>query len=132
MTNKDDLISREALKIEIEKQIAYCDDKAKHQSDMEEVLRYSNTSYGLRLAHNYIDNAPTVAINCKDCDGYEAGYSAGLNDAERSQGEWIDHSEDYGYVECPFCHELTNCDGNKDELHYCWHCGAKLGKGGAE
>lgn len=55
-----DLISREALKIEIEKQIAYCDDKSKHQSDMEEVLRYANTSYGLRLAHNYIVNAPTV------------------------------------------------------------------------
>ena len=21
-----------------------------------------------------IDNAPTVAVNCKECDGYEAGY----------------------------------------------------------
>ena len=37
---------------------------------------------------NAIDNAPTVAVNCKDCDGYEAGYSAGLKDAERPQGEW--------------------------------------------
>ena len=132
MTNKDDLISREALK------------NAKPEFMNEKIVRdtkYRTTkdriyakawnacnSYWL----NTIDNAPTVAINCKDCDGYEAGYSAGLNDAERSQGEWIDHSEDYGYVECPFCHELTNCDGNKDELHYCWHCGAKLGKGGAE
>lgn len=34
-----------------------------------------------------IDNAPTVAVDCKDCDGYEAGYSAGLKDAERPQGE---------------------------------------------
>lgn len=49
---------------------------------------------------------------------------------ERPQGEWIDHSEDYGYAECPFCHELTNCEGNIDELHYCWNCGAKLGRGG--
>lgn len=55
------LIDANALKIEIEKQIAYCDDKSKHQSDMEEVLRYSNTSYGLRLAHNYIDNAPSIS-----------------------------------------------------------------------
>lgn len=46
-------------------------------------------------------------------------------------GNWIDHSEDEGYVECPFCHELTNCNGNKEELHYCWHCGAKM-TGGAE
>ena len=51
---------------------------------------------------------------------------------EKPRGEWIDHSEDYGYVECPFCHELTSCSDNADELHYCWSCGAKLGKGGAE
>lgn len=36
-----------------------------------------------------IDNTPTVAVNCKVCDGYEAGYSAGLKDAERLQGEWF-------------------------------------------
>lgn len=51
---------------------------------------------------------------------------------QRQQGEWIDHSEDYGYAECPFCHELTNCEGNIDELHFCWKCGAKLRKGGAK
>lgn len=50
---------------------------------------------------------------------------------KEEKGEWIDHSEE-GYVECPFCGHLTNCDGDKDELHYCWHCGAKMGKGGAE
>ena len=51
---------------------------------------------------------------------------------ERSQGAWIDHSEDEGYVECPICGYLTTCEGNIDELHYCWNCGAKLRKGGAE
>lgn len=61
--------------------------------------------------------------------GYEAGLAQGKHD--RPQGEWIDHSEDYGYVECPFCHELTNCEDNIDELHYCWNCGAEM-KGGAE
>ena len=29
---------------------------------------------------------------------------------ERPQGKWIDHSEDYGYAECPFCYELTTCE----------------------
>ena len=48
------------------------------------------------------------------------------------EGEWIDCSEDYGYAECPFCHELTTCDDNIDELHHCWNCGAELRKGGAE
>lgn len=46
---------------------------------------------------------------------------------ERQKGEWIDYTED-GYVECPFCHSATNCDGNKDELHFCFSCGAKLYK----
>ena len=44
---------------------------------------------------------------------------------ERKKGEWIDYSDE-GYVECPFCHSATNCDGNKDELHYCFSCGAEL------
>lgn len=43
----------------------------------------------------------------------------------RPKGKWIDNSED-GYIECPFCHEATNCDDNIDELHYCWNCGAEL------
>lgn len=30
-----------------------------------------------------IENAQTVAVNCKKCDGYEAGYSSELKDAER-------------------------------------------------
>lgn len=45
--------------------------------------------------------------------------------SERQKGEWIDHTED-GYVECPFCHGATNCDGNKDELHFCFSCGADM------
>ena len=44
---------------------------------------------------------------------------------ERKTGKWIDYTED-GYVECPYCHSATNCDGNKDELHYCYSCGAEL------
>lgn len=44
---------------------------------------------------------------------------------ERPQGEWEDHSDE-GYVECPFCHEATNCDDNKKELHFCWNCGADM------
>ena len=50
---------------------------------------------------------------------------------ERPHGEWIDHSEDEGYLECPICGYLTNCEGNKEELHYCWNCGAYM-RGGRE
>lgn len=44
---------------------------------------------------------------------------------ERKREKWIDYTED-GYVECPFCHSATNCDGNKDELHFCFSCGADM------
>ena len=44
---------------------------------------------------------------------------------ERKKGKWIDYSDE-GYVECQFCHSATNCDDNKDELHYCFSCGAEL------
>ena len=44
---------------------------------------------------------------------------------ERKKGKWIDYTED-GYVECPFCHSATNCDGNKEELHFCFSCGADM------
>ena len=44
---------------------------------------------------------------------------------ERKKWKWIDYSDE-GYVECPFCHSATNCDGNKDELHFCFSCGADL------
>lgn len=47
------------------------------------------------------------------------------DDDTRRKGKWIDYSDE-GYVECPFCHSATNCDGNKDELHYCFSCGADM------
>ena len=72
-----------------------------------------------------IDNAPTVKTYCYFCGQTEHGKIE-----ERPTGEWIDYSDE-GYVECPFCGNATNCEDNKDELHYCWHCGARM-KGGAE
>ena len=41
------------------------------------------------------------------------------------KGEWIDYSED-GYVECPFCHSATTCEDNKEDLHFCFWCGADM------
>lgn len=78
-----------------------------------------------------IDNAPTVHYpNCDICEDKAKQYSLGFQDGyltgkERPQGEWIDYSNE-GYVECPFCGSATNCEDNKDELHYCWNCGADM------
>jgi len=136
-----DLISREALKIEIEKQIAYCDDKSKHQSDMKELLRYSNTSYGLRLAHNYVDNTPTISPDMAQVLAYESGKAS----AERPTGKWKlikDKSKNIN-AECPFCkfaikgiaynyeiweikQLIKNGDFDFEFPNYCEHCGADM------
>lgn len=104
----NDLISREALKksLNFVYDCSYIESKSKEgiASDIIEE----------------IDNAPTVETptiyEFKGCDNCEL---------ERPKGEWIDYSNE-GYVECPFCHEATNCEDNKDELHYCWNCGANM------
>ena len=60
-----------------------------------------------------------------DDDAVEAIEALPSAQPERKKGKWIDYSDE-GYVECPFCHSATNCDGNKDELHFCFSCGADL------
>ena len=85
VSNEGDLISRSELKKTLQeyKRTHYDDDRL----DLGyEYIDIDDLNYA-------IDNAPIVAVNCKDCDGYEAGYSAGLKDAERPQGEWILVSE---------------------------------------
>ena len=62
-----------------------------------------------------------VGMNCAESELYELPSAQ----PERKKGKWIDYSDE-GYVECPFCHSATNCDGNKDELHFCFSCGADL------
>lgn len=68
-----------------------------------------------------IDNAQAIITARTTTEGFPV-----IDMRPRDTGEWIDHSEDEGYLECPICGCLTNCDGNKEELHYCWNCGAKL------
>ena len=59
-------------------------------------------------------------------DGFEEALDMAIDALQdRPQGEWIDYTDD-GYVECPFCHNATNCDDNKEELHFCFSCGAYM------
>lgn len=74
--------------------------------------------------------------NCTKCVHYQVCDHKNLNlgpcilyENPRPHGEWRDFSED-GYVECPFCEHATTCDDNIDELHFCFFCGAELGKRG--
>lgn len=85
---------------------------------------------------NGIEERPT--INCKDCDGYEAGYSAGLKDAEIPQGKWIciddpdDPDDQLNRYKCSECGRIIRIYDWQTfaDYPYC-HCGADM-RGGAE
>lgn len=72
-------------------------------------------------------NMIIVAGECEPDLGYTHLHKVVENipSAEPKTGRWIDYSDE-GYVECPFCHSATTCDGNKDELHFCFSCGARM------
>ena len=94
-----DLISRKATLKHIEK-------VRQSAQMMDDTHRASILMNGMYLCEKAVRNQPSAQ-------------------PERQKGEWIDYTED-GYVECPFCHNATNCDGNKDELHFCFSCGADM------
>lgn len=86
-----------------------------------------------------VDDCPTVAVNCKDCDGYEAGYSAGLNDAERNTenntSKWVFQYENYQgdvYMCENCCQEVFFLHNIKPDFDFCPYCGLPMWKGGAE
>ena len=128
----DDLISREALKESMRKSIN------------ERYISWTKTITVADIAtliFDEIEYAPTVeldesvirAVLNKRCMTAVANeYLIALHD-KRPHGEWIKHIDDLypedSTEECPFCHELTSCSDNADELHYCWNCGAEMRRG---
>ena len=123
----DDLISRSALKKAVENLVVGGEERLKEYYENGSKSEENEWIGGVYDAWELIISAPTVE------QSYQApkDYIKNKLDYSRPQGEWKDHSEDEGYVECPICNHLTNCDGNIDELHYCWNCGADM-RGGRE
>ena len=81
-----------------------------------------------------VDRLKKDILALHDCyngfsDTYDKACIIGVIDEqptiESKKGRWIDYSDE-GFVECPFCHSATNCDGNKEELHFCFSCGADM------
>ena len=66
-----------------------------------------------------------ITLNEEDLERIVKEQVEEIKELLPQKGEWIDYSSE-GFVECPFCHSATNCDDNKDELHYCFSCGAEL------
>lgn len=93
------------------------------------MARYIDKEFEINHYHSMLVN-PTPDVTSIDkrnamiiLDALEMAKTVDVPD--RNVGEWIDYSDE-GYVECPFCHSATNWDDNKDELHYCFSCGAEL------
>lgn len=106
----NDLISREALKTNIDKFIGYLDE------DM---------IYRIKVV---IDNAPTVESEdnaIQYTKGYQDGFLEGKKLAERPQGEggkWI-----IAEVQCPNCFKYFEVDYySAEELNKCPNCGADM------
>lgn len=115
-----DCISREALKEQVKNEVC----EVCFTSPEE---RQCSPNCKLCTYKELIDNAPPV-VDCKNCDGYEAGYSAGMRDTERTQGEWI-------IIKSPLSNEtIVKCDKCGDEFigndvedyNFCPNCGADM------
>ena len=102
----DDIISRSALKKEIENLIGY------------------SLSYEAIL--NAIDNAPTVPLpDFKD--GYKQAIIDGKTNFSRPQGEWIANMTT-GDIFCSCCKESRR-DTRINHINFCPSCGADMRKG---
>lgn len=111
--NKGDLISREALKKALAKNIT---------------IWTFNVSYDGILAE-YIDNAPTVdfVVNIKDLTAEEKQhfFNVWRNSSfkiinDRPQGEW--NYIQAGMCVCPFCGAMPH----KEYKNFCPNCGADM------
>lgn len=72
----------------------------------------------------YFDKTDTLCLDYADVLAVLSEHLPSTQ-PEPKKGTWVDYSED-GFVECPFCGSATNCDGNKEELHFCFSCGADM------
>lgn len=127
--DRNDLISREDLKIELTKQIAYFGERAHTQSDENEIIAYSRCKDGLLLARQIVDNAPTnnpeitekQAILFLINSGWIVNHDKELREKwKRPQGNW--NYLRTGMCICPFCGAMPHTFYK----NYCAKCGADL------
>ena len=117
----NDLISRSALKEEIEKRI--------EQDNTEDFDKGYNIA--LQGVIELIDNVPTVEIPNDVLKSYHLGYAQAKVDLERPQGAWIDIEKQgrtgdgrtfsYPITVCSICKENTG-----ELYNFCPNCGAKM------
>ena len=104
------LIDADELKKTLDSKCDICPDKNTNWCKM--VCFYNDIEF-------LIDNAPTVESD------YEWGYSEGVHDTERPQGDWI--YVNHGYYECSECKHVSY----EIKSNFCPNCGADM-RGGAE
>ena len=109
----NDLISRSDALSAMWKALYEYEDKTEKRFQESEDLDVSEWIMNDRM---WVQNGHNLCVN----------VIASLPSAEL-KGKWKSHIDD-GFVECPFCGSLTNCDSTEEmeTLHYCFNCGADM------
>ena len=142
----NDLISREALKKEVDRIFcigSYHKDRIIELIDNAPAVETMNPDYQIKV--NIPEEETQKLIEelqrCRPCilpeseftdddiqelikDNFNIGYEMAKNKYARPQGEWTDVNGDGSLWKCSNCGEMSCCKGN-----YCPDCGAKM-KGG--
>ena len=115
----------------IDEEIRHCVEVAEKQEALyricpasESELFYCNGTKDCRVLKNGKNKG---CQKCAEEHRQLAGWLKELKQLRKrtKTGHWINYSEE-GFVECSECGSATNCDGNINELHFCFSCGAKM------
>lgn len=115
----------------IDEAIRHCEEVAEEQEELyricpasESEMSHCNGTKDCRVLKNGKNKG---CQKCAEEHRQLAGWLKELKQLRKQTktGHWIDYSEE-GFVECSECGSATNCDGNINELHFCFSCGAKM------
>lgn len=123
-----ELYSKEELLKELKKEYS-CGGECDH---CPEVLDADSCSV-LRCIRRIIDNTQPIEADVILQQGIRNGLEH-LSVVIRPQGEWIRTGllgNGNAQYECSNCH-YGDEQAESQEVPYCWHCGAKMRKGGAD
>lgn len=133
MTNKGDLISRDALKEDFKSRLALCNEWIAKAKDKETKIRASAVKAFIAEVIMTINNAPSVETYTPEQVKELVDLNKKLSE-ERPQNHWIKIFENpytNGYV-CSVCgHEIHVSENFLPKVTECEACGSEM-KGGAE
>lgn len=135
----DDLISRAALKKEVENLVVGGAEGLKDYYENGSKSDENAWIGGIYDVWELIKDAPTVSFMISpdyvtELQNHNKELIKQLEEVERPKGEWIrtgSLGNGNAHYECSNCHHGDE-HAESQEVPYCWYCGAKMQKGDAE